>query len=105
MRLLTGRNHHATARTSRRGSTLALDGARFTQLVRGFTAAYGEPDPPGSRQAGFFLFFKSPGGIGIGRRRDLDIITCVELNITLTHHRRALQQKIILCQHLNLISA
>jgi hypothetical protein len=52
-----------------------------------------------------FLFFKSPGGIGIGRRRDLDIITCVELNITLTHHRRALQQKIILCQHLNLISA
>ncbi|MFW8774845.1 hypothetical protein ACOI82_27360, partial [Klebsiella sp. R71] len=57
MRLLTGRNHHATARTSRRGSTLALGGARFTQLVRGFTATDRESNPPGSRQAGFFLFF------------------------------------------------
>ena len=105
MGLVSGRNRDVTARRAHRTEALALGGTLLTKIVRAFTAADGEANPARAHQAGFFLFLKAPGGVGVGGRHDINVVARPKLHVAIARHRGAEHPQVIARHHLHVIAA
>ncbi len=105
MGLVSGRNRDVTARRTHRTEALTLGGALLTEIVRAFAAADGEANPARAHQAGFLLFLKAPGGVGVGSCNDINVVACLKLHVAIARHGGAEHPQVIARHHLHVVAA